>query len=160
MDRVLFTSNTDHWATPSDIYKVMKELGYFDPCPFMCSVDMLSQPWEEDCYINPPYSKVKVWIDEILDRFSKGSLRSVFLLVPARTDTKWFRKLIDSPFLGGVFFITGRLHFNDSDQSAPFPSVFFYLCRDRYFYPDFYWYDKDGFLKLLNERILSYGQIE
>lgn len=160
MDKALFTSNTDHWATPSDIYNKMLELGFYDPCPFKCPIDMLSASWEEDCFINPPYSKIKIWIDNILDRFSKGQLRSAFLLVPSRTDTKWFRKIIDSPYFSGAFFITGRLHFNDSDQSAPFPSVFFYLCRDNGYYPDFYWYDKDSFLSLLNKKVLCYGEIK
>ena len=42
-----------------------------------------------------------------------------FLLIPARTDTKYFREMVD--YGCDIAFITGRLHFNDSN-SAPFPS--------------------------------------
>ena len=48
------------------------------------------------------------------------------LLIPARTDTKWFRKLYDSKCIIGL--IQGRLKFNDSN-SAPFPSMLVKLCR-------------------------------
>ena len=50
---------------------------------------------------------------------------TIWLLIPARTDTKAFRRLIDE--CGAhlqLVFITGRLKFNDSKESAPFPSVF------------------------------------
>ena len=48
----------------------------------------------------------------------------MILLIPARTDTKYFRKLVD--YGVDIMFITGRLHFNGSN-SAPFPSCYIKL---------------------------------
>lgn len=50
-------------------------------------------------------------------------LNEVWLLIPARTDTKYFRELVDE--LGekmAIIFITGRLKYNDAG-SAPFPTM-------------------------------------
>ena len=47
----------------------------------------------------------------------------VWLLIPARTDTKYFRRLVDE--FGekmAIIFITGRLKYNDQG-SAPFPTM-------------------------------------
>ena len=55
----------------------------------------------------------------------------IWLLIPARTDTKKFRDLVDQ--CGEhlqLIFITGRLKFNDSKNSAPFPSVFVIISPD------------------------------
>ena len=48
----------------------------------------------------------------------------VVLLIPARTDTKWFRKLVD--YGCNIEFVTGRLHFSNLN-SAPFPSCYITL---------------------------------
>ena len=55
----------------------------------------------------------------------------IWLLIPARTDTKKFRDLVDhcGEHLQ-LIFITGRLKFNDSKNSAPFPSVFVIISPD------------------------------
>ena len=43
------------------------------------------------------------------------------MLLPARTDTKWFHDFV----LGKaeIRFVKGRLKFGDSKNSAPFPSM-------------------------------------
>ena len=43
------------------------------------------------------------------------------MLIPARTDTKWFHKFINKR--SEVRFIKGRLKFGESQNSAPFPSM-------------------------------------
>lgn len=45
----------------------------------------------------------------------------VVCLVPARTDTKWFHDWVLNR--AEIRFIRGRLHFNGSKNSAPFPSM-------------------------------------
>lgn len=45
----------------------------------------------------------------------------VVLLVPARTDTRWFHDYIYGK--AEIRFIKGRLKYNDCKQSAPFPSM-------------------------------------
>ena len=49
------------------------------------------------------------------------------LLIPARTDTVYFHKLLE--FKPEIVFIKGRLRFNDSKLSAPFPSILVILER-------------------------------
>ena len=54
----------------------------------------------------------------------------IYLLIPARTDTKYFRKLVDE--LGDhmkIIFITGRLKYNDSG-TAPFPTMLIIIKDD------------------------------
>lgn len=43
------------------------------------------------------------------------------LLLPARTDTRWFHNFIYKQH--EIRFIRGRLKFNDCNNSAPFPSM-------------------------------------
>lgn len=45
----------------------------------------------------------------------------VVMLIPARTDTRWFHDYIYGK--AEIRFIRGRLHFNNSKNSAPFPSM-------------------------------------
>lgn len=43
------------------------------------------------------------------------------MLIPARTDTRWFHDYIYGK--AEIRFIKGRLRFNDGKQGAPFPSM-------------------------------------
>ena len=54
----------------------------------------------------------------------------VWLLMPSRTDTKYFKKLAD--FRCFIWFFTGRLHFNESKNSAPFPTMLVRLGNDNW----------------------------
>ena len=68
--------------------------------------------------------KIKDFVEKAIKEHQKG--KKVLLLIPARTDTKYFRKLVD--YGCDIVFITGRLHFNESN-SAPFPSCLVYLTN-------------------------------
>ena len=48
------------------------------------------------------------------------------LLLPARTDTKWFHMLNNLLFTR-IVFIQGRLKFGNSKNSAPFPSMLVFI---------------------------------
>ena len=111
-------SKTDDWRTPSKIYKKFMNLGYFDPCPYKSSFDGLVIEWKERNFVNPPYSKLKEWVNKAIEENKKG--KEVILLIPARTDTKTFRTIWE--YGADIHFITGRLKFNDAN-SAPFPSL-------------------------------------
>ena len=43
------------------------------------------------------------------------------MLLPARTDTKWFHDYIYNQ--AEIRFVRGRLKFGESQNSAPFPSM-------------------------------------
>lgn len=47
----------------------------------------------------------------------------VVMLIPSRTDTKWFHDYIYGKDGVEVRFIKGRLKFGDQKNSAPFPSM-------------------------------------
>ena len=122
MNKVLVSRKSDNWATPKYIYDKYIESGYFDPCPLNNCFNGLEIEWEDKNFINPPYSNIKAWVDKAIDQHKKG--KECVLLIPARTDTKYFRKLVD--YGVEITFITGRLHFSESN-SAPFPSCFIRL---------------------------------
>lgn len=122
---VMFSRKTDHWKTPKHIYDQYINDGFIDPCPYHCEVDNLIVEWPIGKYfINPPYSDIKSWTDKAIYENKKGS--EIHLLVPSRTDTKWFHKLLDHKV--ELVFIKGRLRFSDKGP-APFPSVIIKLKR-------------------------------
>lgn len=126
MNNILFSRKTDNWATPKVMYEFYIRNDYFDPCPLNSEFNGLEIEWKEKNFVNPPYSKIKLFIDKSIEEHKKG--KKVILLIPARTDTKYFRKLVD--YGCDIDFITGRLHFNESN-SAPFPSCLIYLTGNK-----------------------------
>ena len=122
MNKILFSKNSDNWATPKVMYEFYIRNNYFDPCPLNSNFDGLNINWQQKNFVNPPYSKIKQFVDKSIEEHKKG--KEVILLIPARTDTKYFRKLVD--YGCDIVFITGRLHFNESN-TAPFPSCLVYL---------------------------------
>ena len=111
---------SDHWRTPSKLYEYFVTIrGYFDPCPYKSDFDGLSIDWHLYNFVNPPYSDISKWINKSVNEFEKGN--TIVMLLPFRPDTQWF-KIIFFNKAAQIYFIEGRLKFNDSN-SAPFPSV-------------------------------------
>ena len=74
----------------------------------------------EIVYVNPPYGReIYKWVEKCYNENLKGTF--IVMLVPARTDTRWFHNYIYNKH--EIRFIKGRLKFNDGKQSAPFPSM-------------------------------------
>lgn len=115
-----FSKKTDDWRTPSDLYHKYIDNGFIDCFPFMADYDEFKVIYSrKKLFVNPPYSKLKFlpeWIKKQID-----SECEVVLLIPARTDTKYFHELLKMD--PDIEFIQGRLHFNDSKSGAPFPSL-------------------------------------
>lgn len=92
-------------------------------CPdfFTEREDGLAQSWEgRRVFVNPPYSNIRKWVEKAYhEGQKKGTL--VVLLIPARTDTKYFHEFIYHR--AEIRFIKGRLKFGDQKNSAPFPSM-------------------------------------
>lgn len=116
--QVFLSKNTDEWATLKYIYDQVIRLGMFDPCPLGGWIDGLKIDWGYDNFVNPPYSQLKAWVEKSIEQHSKG--KGVILLIPARTDTKAFRRLFE--YGSKITFISGRLRFNEAN-TAPFPSM-------------------------------------
>lgn len=133
INNALYSSNSDEWATPMGIYKQLDDEFYFnlDPCAsdanhkcdkyFTAENDGLSQDWGGyRVFCNPPYSEIDKWVEKAY-RESRHDNTLVVLLIPSRTDTRYFHNFIYQR--AEIRFIKGRLKFNQSKNSAPFPSM-------------------------------------
>lgn len=86
---VHFSSATDAWSTPTDVYAALDaEFDFnFDPCPLGGTVDGTSTlfvPWAgKRVFCNPPYGP---GVRQFLERAVEADL-AVFL-IPSRTDTR------------------------------------------------------------------------
>lgn len=132
----MFSSKTDKWATPQDFYNKLNEEFHFtlDPCAdefnhkcntyFDKEQDGLKQDWSGNTvFCNPPYgSVIKDWVKKCSEESMKPNT-TVVMLIPARTDTKYFHDYIYKKPNVDVEFIKGRLKFGGSKNSAPFPSM-------------------------------------
>ena len=131
----MYSSNTDQWATPSAFFDVLNAEFDFnlDPCcthenakcalHYTIEDDGLTKNWGgRRVFCNPPYGReIRKWVRKCHDESRKpGTL--VVMLIPARTDTSWFHDYIYNR-AKEIRFIRGRLHFNDSKNTAPFPSM-------------------------------------
>jgi site-specific DNA-methyltransferase (adenine-specific) len=129
----MFSSKTDNWATPQDLFDNLdNQFGFtLDPCAdhknhkcdkyFTVKENGLRQSWKnETVFMNPPYGReIDKWVQKAYtEALSPGTL--CVCLLPARTDTKWFHRYC---VRGTIWFLKGRLKFGESENSAPFPSM-------------------------------------
>jgi len=79
-------------------------------------------------WCNPPYGRqIGKWVEKAYNESLQGA--TVVMLLPARTDTKWFHDFIYGK--AEIRFIRGRLKFGDSKNSAPFPSMVIVFRGDK-----------------------------
>lgn len=71
-------------------------------------------------FCNPPYSQIAAWVEKAY-RESMQDGTVIVLLIPSRTDTKYFHNFIYNR--SEIRFIKGRLKFGEAINSAPFPSM-------------------------------------
>lgn len=129
---VMFSSKSDLWETPQDLFdRLDAEFGFdLDACAtpenakcaayYTPEMDGLSQPWKGTVWCNPPYGhQVCRWVEKAARSALEGA--TVVMLLPARTDTRWFHRWIYRR--AEVRFVKGRLKFGGSKNSAPFPSM-------------------------------------
>lgn len=126
-----FSSKTNEWATPQDFFNVLnKEFKFnLDPCAqkenAKCKLyynsDGLEKSWNNfKVFCNPPYGReIGKWVKKASE--TQGGV--VVMLIPARTDTKYFHQYIYQKQNVEIRFLKGRLKFGDSKYAAPFPSM-------------------------------------
>lgn len=145
---VMFSSVSNEWETPQDFYeKLNDEFGFtLDPCCqeynhkcekyYTSADDGFNKSWEgETVFCNPPYGReIGKWVKKCYEE-AKNDNTTVVMLIPSRTDTKWFHDYIYNQENVEIRFIKGRLKFinrllpswnsegNFKLQSAPFPSM-------------------------------------
>lgn len=80
--------------------------------------DGLLQNWDgETVWCNPPYGRgIGDWVKK-----ASASKANTVMLIPSRTDTKWFHDYIYNK--SEIRFIKGRLKFGGAKDNAPFPSM-------------------------------------
>lgn len=130
---VIFSSKSDEWETPQEFFDELNNEFRFTldvaasdnnrKCfhYYTKQEDALKQSWIGTVWCNPPYGReVGKWVCHAYWQ-SVIAKSTVVMLLPARTDTKWFHDYI----LGKaeIRFIRGRLKFGGSKNSAPFPSM-------------------------------------
>ena len=132
---VMFSSRSCNWATPQDFYDRLNAEFQFtlDPCAdegnhkcgryYTQEQDGLSMDWTgERVFCNPPYGRETAkWVQKCFDEVYAGGCQCAVMLLPARTDTRWFHDYIYHR--AEIRFIRGRLKFGDGVSPAPFPSM-------------------------------------
>jgi len=130
LNPVLFSSESEEWATPQDFFDALNAEFNFtlDPCAtpenakcakyFTRSDNGLAQSWDgEVVFCNPPYGReISKWVEK-----AARTRGTVVMLIPARTDTKYFHDYIYHK--AEIRFVRGRLKFGYALNSAPFPSM-------------------------------------
>ena len=91
--------------------------------------DGLSKPWRGGVWCNPPYGReISSWVKKACEESQKEYNSFVLMLLPARTDTKWWWEYVQGK--ATLFFIKGRVKFGDHNVGAPFPSVLALYMKD------------------------------
>jgi len=121
LNKGLFTSASQHWATPKNVYQALDAEFQFtdDPCP-LHGDGGLDREWGSSTYVNPPYGReITAWIKKAYGEAMKG--KTIVCLIPSRTDTRWWHDYVMKA--NEIRFLRGRLRFNDCKTPAPFPSA-------------------------------------
>jgi site-specific DNA-methyltransferase (adenine-specific) len=123
-------AKTAEWETPLDLFLKLDAEFHFDmdvcasaenaKCGdyWTAEDDGLAQPWYGlTCWCNPPYGReISKWVKKAAE-----SGATVVMLLPARTDTRWFHDYVYRK--AEIRFIRGRLKFGGARNAAPFPSM-------------------------------------
>ncbi len=131
----LHSSKKMDWQTPDHLLERVRAIGpiAFDPATspdnptgaaaFLAPPsDGLAEDWPVEglTYCNPPYGRALApWSVRITQHEGE-----ILVLVPSRTDTKWWNRL--RAWADLCLFWRGRLRFKGATAPAPFPSCTFY----------------------------------
>lgn len=132
-----FSSSRDDWETPRDLFDRVDSIWHFEldaassDGNALCELhytkeqDGLKQEWGGlRVWCNPPYGrKIGKWVEKAW-RESRENGAIVVMLLPARTDTRWFHDYCSKA--DEIALLKGRLRFTLNgirQNSAPFPSM-------------------------------------
>lgn len=133
-NNVHFSSSKDDWTTPREFFNKLNEEFHFtiDLCAdntnhlveryFTKENSCLDAQFTgETVFCNPPYGRknTAVFVKKCSELAKMGN--TVVMLIPARTDTAAFHDYIYHK--AEIRFVRGRLHFDNSKNAAPFPSM-------------------------------------
>ena len=135
----LFSSANCEWETPPGLFAKLDGEYHFALdvaatdenalCAryFTVETDGLSRSWQTSnggVWCNPPYGKdIIKWVEKAWTESVSGV--PIVLLIPARTDTRWFHRFVYHK--AKLVFLRGRLHYGmggvPSLHPAAFPSM-------------------------------------
>lgn len=143
MSSVIHLSNIgtqDEWSTPIKWIRYMMYNYDVTPSLDVCCTernaqfsrfwtkehDALKQQWDEDFFMNPPYSEIYKWMEYAYDQHLTHNVTGVALIY-SKTDTRYWHDFIEGK--AEVHFVKGRIKFLDhnmveSKHPAPYPSCF------------------------------------
>lgn len=150
------TGGRDDWRTPQEVFEKYDKTHEFDLDAaaneenHLCASwfgpgsdlaeDALANGWKIDnanpsrVWLNPPYSRNAEFVKKAREEADAGNA-TVVMLLPARTDTRWFHEYIWDQYGGGprprtsVEFLRGRVKFegvptrSGNIEPAPSPSM-------------------------------------
>ena len=133
-DKVHFSSDSNEWETPQDLFDKLNDEFRFtlDPCAsknnakckkyYTKEDNGLIQSWRDEIvFMNPPYGReIPKWVEKAYNESIHEDC-IVVCLIPSRTDTKYWHEFIFPH--AEVRFLKGRLKFSGHKNSAPFPSA-------------------------------------
>ncbi len=98
----------DNYPTPQWLKTIFE--GWYDPCTLskgeLRMFDGLGD-FKHRTFINPPYSKPAPWVEKAISESKKG--KTIVMLLPVDTSTKWYAKLIEAK--ANIFWFNGRMRF-------------------------------------------------
>jgi phage N-6-adenine-methyltransferase len=159
----LFTSVTDEWPTPRELFACLDREFRFtlDVCAtrenakcsryFTQEQNGLWQVWDGVAFMNPPFGRqLPLWVAKAREAALLGA--TVVCLIPCRTDTSWWHRHVMRA--AEIRLIRGRLSFASSIQeerrratgahNAPFPSAVVVFRPDAPAAPVLRAIDRDG----------------
>ena len=134
----------DEWETPPDLFRSICEASGIMPkldvaatranakCDKFFSLeeegdhqgsDALSEPWDDDFWCNPPYSRVAEFVACAARQVARHGVTGL-LLTYAKTDTAWWHDHIEGNPDADVHFIRGRVRFWRDGRPGPFAAVY------------------------------------
>lgn len=135
-NKTMFSSKDTSWETPPILFNTLNSEFNFtlDPCctkktakckkHYTEKENGLIQDWSKDIvFVNPPYGRqITLWVEKASKECALGS--TVVMLIPARTDTRWFHDYIYNK--AEIRFMKGRVKFlldKKEHEAAPFPTM-------------------------------------
>lgn len=150
MNNALLSSKNMNWCTPDDLFDDLNEEFNFvldaaatdetAKCEmyYTPETDGLHSTWDVggSVFCNPPYGRrLGEWVKKAYTESKSGMC--IVLLIPARTDTRYFHDYIYGK--AKIRFIPGRIHFMTEQGErmgpAPFPSMIVIYNQERRYCP-------------------------
>ncbi len=136
ISEVIYSSRRTDWETPKWVFEELNNEFHFtlDPCAndenHVCDTyyteedNGLEQDWGgQTVFCNPPYGReITDWVKKCSEESRKPNT-TIVMLIPSRTDTKYFHDYLYKKPNVEIRFIRGRLKYGDGKNSAPFPSL-------------------------------------